>query len=90
MVAYAQRAEPRRPFSVYAPALSVLERGTVMKRLPISCLALAAVVGVGAACHQTGGDAANQPAKAPAAQAIVQPGAPGPGLNRRLKRPGVS
>jgi uncharacterized protein (DUF305 family) len=48
-----------------------------MSRLPISSLALAAAIGVCAACHRAGGDAAAQPVSAPAAQAVVQPGAPG-------------
>jgi len=48
-----------------------------MSRPPFSSLALAAAVGVFAACHRAGGAAADQPASAPAAQAIVQPGAPG-------------
>lgn len=50
-----------------------------MRRLPIVSFALAAAVGVCAACHGAGGDAAGQPAPAPSAQApaIVQPGAPG-------------
>jgi uncharacterized protein (DUF305 family) len=56
---------------------TVFESGTLMSRLPISSLALAAAVGVCAACHRAAGDAADQPASAPAAQAIVQPGAPG-------------
>jgi uncharacterized protein (DUF305 family) len=62
---------------VYASTLAVFEGGTLMSRLPISSLALAAAVGLCAACHRAGGDAAGQPASAPAAQAIVQPGAPG-------------
>ncbi len=48
-----------------------------MNRLLIACLALAAAAGVCAACHRAGGDAADQPATTVAAQAIVQPGAPG-------------
>jgi uncharacterized protein (DUF305 family) len=55
----------------------VLESRTVMNRLLIACLALAAAAGVCAACHRAGGDAADQPATTVAAQAIVQPGAPG-------------
>jgi uncharacterized protein (DUF305 family) len=49
-----------------------------MSRLPIFSLALAAAVGVCAACHQSG-DATGQPASLPSGQApaIVQPGAPG-------------
>ena len=57
--------------------LPVFEGGTLMSRLPISSLALAAAVGVSVACHRAGGDATDQTASAPAAQAIVQPGAPG-------------
>lgn len=49
----------------------------VMSRLPISVLALAVAAGVGIACHRAGGDAAEQTTSAPAAQAVVQPGAPG-------------
>ena len=50
-----------------------------MNRLPISTLVLAAAVGVCAACHGAGGNAADKPAPASQAQApaIVQPGAPG-------------
>ncbi len=48
-----------------------------MSRLPISSLALAAALGLCPACHRAGGDAGTQQAAAPAAQAIVQPGAPG-------------
>lgn len=58
-------------------ALTVFDSGALMSRLPIFSLALAAAVGVCAACHRASGDAADQPASAPAAQAIVQPGAPG-------------
>jgi len=62
---------------VYASALDAFEGGTFMSRLLISSLALAAAVGMSAACHRAGGDAAAQPVSAPAAQAVVQPGAPG-------------
>ncbi len=62
---------------MYAAALTVLEGGTVMNRLPLFGLALTATLGVCAACDRAGGDAATRPATAPAAQAIVQPGAPG-------------
>lgn len=52
-----------------------------MSRLPIFSLAVAAAVGL-CACRG-GGDAADQPASAPSAQApaIVQPGAPGQASN---------
>ena len=62
---------------MYASALDAFEGGTFMSRLLISSLALAAAVGMSAACHRAGGDAAAQPVSAPAAQAVVQPGAPG-------------
>jgi uncharacterized protein (DUF305 family) len=66
----------REALWVYAsPALSL--GGRPISRLPIACVALAAVLGVCAGCHRAGGDAADRPASAPAAQAIVQPGAPG-------------
>jgi uncharacterized protein (DUF305 family) len=48
-----------------------------MTRLSTYLLALAAAAGVCAACDRSGGDAAGKPAPAPAAHAIVQPGAPG-------------
>ena len=49
-----------------------------MNRLPISSLALAALVGVCTACQHAGTAAADQKTPAPAAApAIVQPGAPG-------------
>ena len=62
---------------MYASPLTVFEDGTLMSRLPISSLALAAAIGVCAACQRAGGDATGQPASVPAAQAVVQPGAPG-------------
>src|SRR5579862_1402469 len=51
---------------------------TVMDRLPISSLALAAAVAVCAGCQRAGSETAGQPAasSATAAQSIVQPGAP--------------
>jgi uncharacterized protein (DUF305 family) len=49
----------------------------LMSRLLISSLALAFAVGVCTGCQRAGGGAADQPASAPAAQAVVQPGAPG-------------
>ena len=50
-----------------------------MSRGTITGLVLAAFVGVSAGCHGTAGDKAadKPPAAAPAAQAVVQPGAPG-------------
>lgn len=59
------------------PTITVFEGSSVMNRLPIFSLALAAAVGL-SACGG-GGNTADQPASAPSAQApaIVQPGAPG-------------
>jgi uncharacterized protein (DUF305 family) len=49
----------------------------VMNRLRISRFALGVALGLCPACQSAGSGAAGEPAKGPAAQAIVQPGAPG-------------